>query len=279
MFDKNCNSESLIDFIVKNLPLLTAVGFSISYKLNNNIQSLAFDHKTIKTMDMNSFSEFLQEQYQKVKEFYKELKEHFSQEHLNSELLPDYDFSEKVYATNELEEAFGTILNLYNQSLSGQEMLTILNMINKADLTYLFCDLISENGCKIILLAETILNKINDDPSRYISHAIKSQTPFAVETLLNKAGKIEDIKLNLYLGKAIGTGYLHIIKMIVDKISIINENNLDIAFNCQFGIQQKNQIIELISSKIDNISDLRAIKVIESCNLPAIKMVLNSKKR
>lgn len=229
-------------------------------------------------MDMNSFSEFLQEQYQKVKEFYKELKEHFSQEHLNSELLPDYDFSEKIYTSNELEEAFGTILNLYNQSLSGQEMLTILNMINKTDLTYLFCDLISENGCEIILLAETILNKINDDPSRYISHAIKSQAPFAVETLLNKAGKIEDIKLNLYLGKAIETGYLHIIKMIVDKISIINENNLDIAFNCQFGIQQKNQIIELISSKIDNISDLRAIKVIESCNLPAIKMVLNSKK-
>ncbi|MCC8461602.1 MAG: hypothetical protein LN546_00025 [Rickettsia endosymbiont of Ecitomorpha arachnoides] len=144
MFNKNCNSESLIDFIVKNLPLLTVVGFSISYKLNNNIHSLAFDHKTIKTMDMNSFSEFLQEQYQKVKEFYKELKEHFSQEHLNSELLPDYDFSEKIYTSNELEEAFGTILNLYNQSLSGQEMLTILNMINKADLTYLFCDLISK---------------------------------------------------------------------------------------------------------------------------------------
>ncbi len=279
MFNKNCNSESLIDFIVKNLPLLTVIVFSISYKLNNNIHSLAFDHKTIKTMDMNSFSEFLQEQYQKVKEFYKELKEHFSQEHLNSELLPDYDFLEKIYTSNELEEAFGTILNLYNQSLSGQEMLTILNMINKTDLTYLFCVLISENGCEIILLAETILNKINDDPSRYISHAIKSQALFAVETLLNKAGKIEDIKLNLYLGKAIETGYLHIIKMIVDKISIINENNLDIAFNCQFGIQQKNQIIELISSKIDNISDLRAIKVIESCNLPAIKMVLNSKKK
>ncbi len=37
LFNKNCNSESLIDFIVKNLPLLTVVGFSISYKLNNNI--------------------------------------------------------------------------------------------------------------------------------------------------------------------------------------------------------------------------------------------------
>jgi len=29
LFNKNCNSESLIDFIEKNLPLLTVVGFSI----------------------------------------------------------------------------------------------------------------------------------------------------------------------------------------------------------------------------------------------------------
>lgn len=120
---------------------------------------MAFDHKTIKTMDMNSFSEFLQEQYQKVKEFYKELKEHFSQEHLNSELLPDYDFSEKIYTSNELEEAFGTILNLYNQSLSGQEMLTILNMINKADLTYLFVILLVKTVVKLYYLLKQYLTK------------------------------------------------------------------------------------------------------------------------
>lgn len=279
LFNKNYNSENLIDFIVKNLPLLTAIGFSISYKLDNNIHTLAFDHKTIKTMDMNSFSEFLQEQYQKVKEFYKELKEHFSQELLNSELSPDYDFLEKTYVSDELEEAFSTILNLYHESLSNHEMLTLLNMINKADLKCFFYDLISENGCEIILLAETILNKMKDAPSLYISHAIKSQAPFVVETLFNKAGQIRDIGLNRYLGEAIETGDLRIIKMIVDKISIINKNHLDLAFNCPFGITLKNQIIELISSKIDNISDLMSIKVIESCNLPNIKMVLNSKKK
>ncbi|MGI4752800.1 MAG: hypothetical protein ACRYE8_03620 [Janthinobacterium lividum] len=126
LFKNYNNSKNLIEFIVNNLPLLTVVNFTVSYKINGKVQTLSLDHSTIKTMNMVSFAEFLQKQYQKVKEFYK-LQEESHSEYI--ELFSTDNFPEmKQYTDNELKYAFSSALNIYAHELTNSEIQHLLKI-------------------------------------------------------------------------------------------------------------------------------------------------------
>ncbi|HJD59191.1 MAG TPA: ankyrin repeat domain-containing protein [Rickettsia endosymbiont of Omalisus fontisbellaquei] len=273
LFNIKNNFDNLNDFIVKNLPLLTAIGFGISYKLDGVVYPLIFDNNLIKTMDMTSFSTFLQEQYIKVQEFYTNLQGKFAGEH--PELFPEYNFSQKMsYSAEELKKAFNIILNLNSEKLSLPEIEHLLE-IDSSYVGNIFADSLELEREDVI---QVVVNKIEKVESTHLHAAVKFNNLVLLNSLLNKAGKvghevlhyaiqeqkieaakvlinkIENVE-NIDLFTAIYANNLPILKILVTKTEQLDNNLLDFAINRPtVNIHEHLNIIETLFDKIEETS-------------------------
>lgn len=286
LFNIKNNFDNLNDFIVKNLPLLTAVSFGISYKLDDIVCPLIFDNSPIKAMDLTSFSEFLQEQYIKVQEFYINLQEKFASKH--PELFPEYNFlPEMSYSVEELKKAFNILLNLNSEKLSLDEIKHLLE-IDSSHLTNILVDAIKRENEDVI---EMVINKMEKIESGHLHAAIKFNNLAVLNNLLYKAekvghevlhstiqewkiaaaealiNKIENIE-NTDLFAAIYANNLPILKILVTKTEQLDICLLDLAINRPYvNINEHLHIIEALFDKIEDVDFfynhevlLRAIK-------------------
>ncbi|HJD59651.1 MAG TPA: hypothetical protein LFW20_03115 [Rickettsia endosymbiont of Omalisus fontisbellaquei] len=217
---------SLINFIVKNLPLLIATDFAISYKLNDNIYTIAFDHTPIKQMNLDTFSKFLQIQYDNVMKFYKELHQQYSDKY--EELIPKYDFPETIsYTSEKLKEAFNSILNINYTNLTALEIEHFLKIDNSSAFGIL-SDAIKQYSITGI---ELVLNNIEVNDS-YLCVAIMASYTLPINDRIQVINMIlERIKevgiINLYTAAMLKDPA--IFKILLNKVGRADAIHFDIA--------------------------------------------------
>ncbi|MCC8370764.1 MAG: ankyrin repeat domain-containing protein [Rickettsia endosymbiont of Stiretrus anchorago] len=241
LFNTKNNFDNLNDFIVKKLPLLTAISFGISYKLDENVYPLIFDNSSIKGMDINSFSGFLQEQYIKVQKFYTNLQEKYVDKY--PELFPEYNFPEKIsYSTEELKQAFNVLLNLDSEKLSIEEIQHLL-AIDNSHVGNILADAIKCNRTDAI---EVVINTMKEATTVDLHSAVKFNNLAVLNRLLDKTEKVE----NCILQEAIQEHKIEIAEMLINsnKIKSFTNDYLLVAINAN-----NLPILKILLNKEENI--------------------------
>ncbi|KJV89843.1 hypothetical protein [Rickettsia bellii] len=259
--------ETLIDFIVENLPLLIATDFTISYKLDDNIHTLMFDHTSIKKMDLVTFSEFLQIQYKNVVKFYTELQQQYSNKY--QELIPEYDFPKIIsYLPEKLKSAFNIVLNEHYHSLTKSEMKHLLKIDNS------YISIILDKAIKEFDLntVELILDSIEINNLHILSAISASNTlpsNQSIQIFEMVYAKIKNADYNILLLFAINAENLSVAEFLLDKIQIQ-------TFHLISAIQKANpNIVKILLNKVENIDNL-VLNEANKLGSPLIfKLVLN----
>jgi len=206
LFDKYNQSDNLLDFIIKNLTLVSVMGFSVFYKSDDAAYCLAFNPKDIKTMNSAGIKEFMQAQYKKIAEF-----QHFDQKHLK--IFPEYKLPNiEEYTDNEVKDIITNILNFSITDLTFSQIQDLLK-IEGLDIYHALRRVICSKDQEVLELSLRYPNINMKIDNALIGTAIKKADLNTVKRIIKEVTSIG----KLIFEDAIDSGKLEIIKVVAEK--------------------------------------------------------------